>query len=162
TRVSNELGAGNPNQAKHAMVVTLKLSILLAVAVVVSLSLGHDIWAGFFSDSHSINKKFAEMTPLLIPSIAVDAIQGVLSGAVRGCGWQRVTVLANLGSFYFIGMPIAIVLGFKFHLYVQGLWIGLICGLCCQACTLMLITFYKKWANIDLLEKNNSETQLSV
>ncbi|MFQ6669036.1 hypothetical protein Gotur_034439 [Gossypium turneri] len=119
TRVSNELGAGNPNQAKHAMVVTLKLSILLAVAVVVSLSLGHDIWAGFFSDSHSINKKFAEMTPLLIPSIAVDAIQGVLSGAVRGCGWQRVTVLANLGAFYFIGMPIAIVLGFKFHLYVK-------------------------------------------
>ncbi|KAG8472366.1 hypothetical protein CXB51_034234 [Gossypium anomalum] len=150
TRVSNELGAGNPSQAKHAMLVTLKLSILLAVAVVVSLALGHDIWAGFFSDSHSINKKFAEMTPLLIPSIAVDAIQGVLSGAVRGCGWQRVTVLANLGAFYFIGMPIAIVLGFKFHLYVKGLWIGLICGLCCQACTLMLITFYKKWAKIDL------------
>ncbi|KAB2049230.1 hypothetical protein ES319_A13G162200v1 [Gossypium barbadense] len=162
TRVSNELGAGNPNQAKHAMEVTLKLSILLAVAVVVSLALGHDIWAGFFSDSHSINKKFAEMTPLLIPSIAVDAIQGVLSGAVRGCGWQRVTVLANLGAFYFIGMPIAIVLGFKFHLYVKGLWIGLICGLCCQACTLMLITFYKKWAKIDLLGKDNSETQLSV
>ncbi|KAG4166655.1 hypothetical protein ERO13_A13G146533v2 [Gossypium hirsutum] len=162
TRVSNELGAGNANQAKHAMKVTLKLSILLAVAVVVSLALGHDIWAGFFSDSHSINKKFAEMTPLLIPSIAVDAIQGVLSGAVRGCGWQRVTVLANLGAFYFIGMPIAIVLGFKFHLYVKGLWIGLICGLCCQACTLMLITFYKKWAKIDLLGKDNSETQLSV
>lgn len=81
TRVSNELGAGNPNQAKHAMVVTLKLSILLALAVVVSLALGHNNWAGFFSDSHSIKKKFAEMTPLLIPSIALDAIQGVLSGS---------------------------------------------------------------------------------
>ncbi|XWS28022.1 hypothetical protein CRYUN_Cryun25bG0030400 [Craigia yunnanensis] len=127
TRVANELGAGNPNRAKHAMGVTLKLSILIALAVVLTLAFGHDIWAGFFSDSPSIIKKFAEMTPLLAVSIAIDAIQGVLSGfktirnfcfdsiisefdvtaVVRGCGWQQLAVWANLGSFYFIGMPIA-------------------------------------------------------
>ncbi|GMI78260.1 ABERRANT LATERAL ROOT FORMATION 5 [Hibiscus trionum] len=54
TRVSNELGAGNPNKAKHAMAVALKLSILLVLAVVLSLALGHDIWYGFFSNSKSI------------------------------------------------------------------------------------------------------------
>ncbi|KAK8651870.1 hypothetical protein V6N13_141447 [Hibiscus sabdariffa] len=81
TRVSNELGAGNPKRAKHAMVVTLKLSVLLALAVALILAFGHGIWVGFFSDSPSIIKKFAEMTPLLIVSIAIDAIQGVLSGS---------------------------------------------------------------------------------
>ncbi|KAK8651865.1 hypothetical protein V6N13_141444 [Hibiscus sabdariffa] len=40
TRVSNELGAGNPNKAKHAMAVTLKLSILVAVAMALTLLLG--------------------------------------------------------------------------------------------------------------------------
>ncbi|KAK8519949.1 hypothetical protein V6N12_003915 [Hibiscus sabdariffa] len=80
TRVSNELGAGNPDKAKQAMTVTLKLSVLLALVVVLTLVLGHNIWSGFFSDSHSIMKKFAQMTPLLAVSIAVDAIQGVLSG----------------------------------------------------------------------------------
>ncbi|PPD76373.1 hypothetical protein GOBAR_DD26705 [Gossypium barbadense] len=119
TRVSNESGAGNPNRAKHAMTVTLKLSILLALVVVLTLALGHDIWAGFFSDSHSIIKQFAQLTPLLIVSIVIDAIQGVLSGVARGCGWQRLAVLVNLGAFYFIGMPIASVLGFKFKLYVK-------------------------------------------
>ncbi|KAE8677308.1 MATE efflux family protein ALF5 [Hibiscus syriacus] len=80
TRVSNELGAGNPKRAKHAMIVTLKLSVLVALAVVLSLALGHNAWVGLFSNSHSIIKKFAEMTPLLLVSIAIDAIQGILSG----------------------------------------------------------------------------------
>ncbi|KAK8620430.1 hypothetical protein V6N13_066908 [Hibiscus sabdariffa] len=119
TRVSNELGAGNPKRAKHAMIVTLKLSVLLALAVALILAFGHRIWVGFFSNSPLIIKKFAEMTPLLIVSIAIDAIQGVLSGVARGCGWQNMVVLANLGTFYFIGMPIAILLGFKFKLYVK-------------------------------------------
>ncbi|KAK8638264.1 hypothetical protein V6N13_136700 [Hibiscus sabdariffa] len=80
TRVSNELGAGNPDKAKQAMTVTLKLSVLLALVVVLTLALGHNIWSGFFSDSRSIIEKFAQMTPLLAVSIAIDAIQGVLSG----------------------------------------------------------------------------------
>ncbi|KAK8507424.1 hypothetical protein V6N13_141445 [Hibiscus sabdariffa] len=119
TRVSNELGAGNPNKAKHAMTVTLKLSVLLALVEALMLAFGHGVWAGFFSNSHSIIMKFAGMTPLLIVSIAIDSIQGVLSGAARGCGWQNLAVLANLGTFYFIGMPIAAVLGFKSELYVK-------------------------------------------
>ena len=80
TRVSNELGAGNPNRAKSAMAVTLKLSVLLALIVVLALGFGHNIWAGFFSDSHEIIQEFASMTPLLTISIIADSVQGVLSG----------------------------------------------------------------------------------
>lgn len=80
TRVSNELGAGNSEKAKHAMKVTLKLSIILAVAVVLALGFGHDIWAASFSDSSIIIKEFASITPLLVISIVVDSIQGILSG----------------------------------------------------------------------------------
>ena len=78
--MSNELGAGNPEQAKNAMAVTLKLSMLLALAVVLFLGFGHDIWAGLFSDSSAIIKKFSSMTPLLAISIIADSVQGVLSG----------------------------------------------------------------------------------
>lgn len=80
--MSNELGEGNPDQAKNAMAVTLKLSVLLGVLVVLALALGHNIWAGFFSDSTSIIKQFAYMTPFLAISIMLDSVQGVLSA-----GW---------------------------------------------------------------------------
>ena len=45
TRVSNELGAGNPDRARSAMNVTLKLTVALALCVVVALSFGHNLWA---------------------------------------------------------------------------------------------------------------------
>lgn len=80
TRVSNELGAENPQQAKHAMMVTLKLSVLAALAVVLLLAFGHDIWAGFFSNSSVIIKEFALLTPFLMVSIAIDFLQAILSG----------------------------------------------------------------------------------
>lgn len=80
--MSNELGAGNPAQAKHAMLVTLKLCVLLTLAVVLVLAFGHNVWAGFFSDSSLIISKYASMTSLLIVSIVLDFSQGVLSGCL--------------------------------------------------------------------------------
>lgn len=155
TRVSNELGAGHPDKAKSAMLVSLKLSGLLAVLVVVGLGFGHGLWARSFSDSSEIINSFASMTPLLALSIMLDALQGVLSGVARGCGWQHIAVYVNLAMFYFVGMTIAALLAFKFNLYVKGLWIGLICGLSCQAATLLLITLRTKWTKLQLSE--NSE-----
>ncbi|TQD79720.1 hypothetical protein C1H46_034748 [Malus baccata] len=103
TRVSNELGAGNPDKAKKAMVVTLKLSVLLAFLVDLALAVGHNLWAGLFSDSRAIIKLFAYMTPFLAISVLADSVQGV----ARGCGWQHLAVYVNLGTFYLIRMTIA-------------------------------------------------------
>ncbi|XP_044482847.1 protein DETOXIFICATION 19-like isoform X4 [Mangifera indica] len=158
TRVSNELGAGNVSQAKNAMAVTLKLSIFLALIVVLALAFGHNIWASFFSDSSEIIKQFASLTPLLAISIMFDSVQGVLSGVARGCGWQHLAVWANLATFYFIGMPIAVLLGFKLKLHASGLWIGLICGLSSQASSLLLISMCRNWTKMAILASRETET----
>ncbi|KAG4149729.1 hypothetical protein ERO13_D05G351800v2 [Gossypium hirsutum] len=150
TRVSNELGAENPRKAKTAMAVSLKLSILLALTVVVALAFGHNIWAAYFTNTASIINQFASITPFLLISITIDSFQGILSGVARGSGWQVLAVWANLGTFYLIGMPVAGLLAFKFKLYGKGLWIGLICGLSCQAAALLLITLCRKWTKIEL------------
>ncbi|KAJ4726339.1 Protein DETOXIFICATION [Melia azedarach] len=83
-------------------------------------------------------------------SITFDSVQGVLAGVARGSGWQHLAVWANLVTLYLIGMPIAVLLGFKLKLYAKGLWIGLICGLFCQASTLLLITLRRKWTKMDI------------
>ncbi|KAJ8747573.1 hypothetical protein K2173_014357 [Erythroxylum novogranatense] len=157
TRVSNELGAGNPDRAKSAMLVALKFSVLLALVIVLALVFGHNIWAGLFSDSAKIMKEFASMTPLLAISITLDSVQGILSGVTRGRGWQHLAVYANLVTFYFIGVPISCLLGFKLKQYVKGLWIGLVCGLGSQAATLLFITVRTKWTKVDLPENVDNE-----
>jgi MATE family multidrug resistance protein len=78
--VSNELGAGNIDKAKKAVKVTLMLSILLGVTFLLLLGLGHNLWAGLFSNSETVISEFASMTPLLIGSVVLDSTQGVLSG----------------------------------------------------------------------------------
>ncbi|KAL2496370.1 MATE efflux family protein ALF5 [Forsythia ovata] len=157
TRVSNELGAGNPDRAKRAMTVTLKLTILLALCVVIALSFGHNLWASSFSGSPVIINAYATMTPFLVLSILCDFIQGILSGVARGCGWQHLAMCINLATFYLIGMPIAGLLGFKFKLYAKGLWIGLICGLSVQTIGLLLLTRFTKWTRIDLSQPSSQK-----
>ncbi|KAM6584718.1 hypothetical protein CsatB_011720 [Cannabis sativa] len=153
TRVSNELGAGRPDRAKSAMIVTLKLCGVLSLILILALGFGHNIWAGLFSDSSEILKLFASLTPLLAISIVIDSLQGILSGVVRGCGWQQTAVYVNLGTFYFIGMTSAAILAFKFKLYVKGLWTGMACGMLCQAFTLMLIIMCTQWTKLQLAEE---------
>lgn len=78
--MSNEIGAGNIEKAKNAVTVTLKLSVFLAVAVVLILSFGHNIWASMFSSSQAIIQEYAYMAPFVAASILFDSAQGVLSG----------------------------------------------------------------------------------
>ncbi|KAK2423627.1 protein DETOXIFICATION [Trifolium repens] len=162
TRVSNELGASQPERAKHAMGVTLKLSLLLGFCFVLILLFGHDIWIQLFSNSPMIKKEFASITPLLAISILLDSIQGVLSGVARGCGWQHLAVYVNLTTFYLIGLPISCLLGFKTNLQYKGLWIGLICGLVCQTGTLLLLTRHAKWTKLNLSGEKDKDQPIEV
>lgn len=41
------------------------------------------------------------------------------TGVARGCGWQHLVVFINLGTFYFIGMLVAALLGFKTTLHAK-------------------------------------------
>ncbi|KAJ4887203.1 MATE efflux family protein ALF5 [Raphanus sativus] len=150
TRVSNELGAGNVEGAKKATSITVKLSLVLALGLVVALLVGHDGWVGLFSSSHVIKEEFASLRFFLAATITLDSVQSVLSGVARGCGWQRVVTLINLGTFYLIGMPIAAFCGFKLRLYAKGLWIGMIIGIFCQCSSLMLVTIFRKWKKLDV------------
>ncbi|KAJ4745571.1 Protein DETOXIFICATION [Rhynchospora pubera] len=150
TRVSNEIGAGNIQRAKNAVSVTLKLSVFLAATVIILLAFFHDLWASLFSNSQDIITAFAHMTPFLATSILFDSAQGVLSGVSRGCGWQHLAAWTNLVAFYFIGMPLALLFGFKLGFYGKGLWMGLICGLVCQSATLLIITLRIKWTKTSL------------
>lgn len=45
----------------------------------------------------------------------------------RGCGGQHLVVYINLAMFYLIGMPIAVVLGFKLKQYAKVTNTAFIC-----------------------------------
>jgi MATE family multidrug resistance protein len=58
-----------------------------------------------------------------------DGVQAVAAGALRGAGDVRFPFVANVVAHWFVGFPVALILGFALHGGARGLWWGLTCGL---------------------------------
>ncbi|KAM3363267.1 protein DETOXIFICATION 14 [Capsicum galapagoense] len=147
TRVSNELGAGNPEAARMSVLSVTVLGLAEAIVACVVLLCSCRILGYAFSNEKEVVDYLRDMTPLLCLLIGTDCIQAVLSGVARGCGWQHLGAYVNLGSYYLVAIPIAILLGFFLHLKGKGLWIGLNAGSIVQSLLFSLITCLTDWQN---------------
>jgi MATE family multidrug resistance protein len=58
-----------------------------------------------------------------------DGVQGVAAGALRGAGDVRFPFVANVAAHWFVGFPVALILGFGLGWGAPGLWWGLTAGL---------------------------------
>ncbi|XP_074316585.1 protein DETOXIFICATION 16-like [Silene latifolia] len=145
TRVSNELGAGHPRIARLAVSVVLFLAITEGIVVGVVLISIRNIWGYAYSNEKEVIRYVAIMLPILAASNFLDGIQSVLSGVARGCGWQKIGAFINLGSYYIVGIPLAIFLAFVLHVGGKGLWLGIICALAVQVVLLFIITVRTDW-----------------
>ncbi|OIW11936.1 hypothetical protein TanjilG_02143 [Lupinus angustifolius] len=145
TRISNELGAGNPKAARLAVFVVLAMTLIVAIIVGTVIILIRNVWGYAYSDEVEVVKYVAIMMPILATSNFLDSFQCVLSGVARGCGWQKIGAIVNLGSYYLVGIPAAIVLAFVLHIGGKGLWLGIVSALIVQAMSLLIITIRTNW-----------------
>ncbi|KAL5724996.1 Protein DETOXIFICATION 16 [Ranunculus cassubicifolius] len=145
TRVSNELGAGRPQIAYLAVKVVLFLAITEGLLFSITMMLVRHVWGYAYSDEKEVINYFAAIVPVLTVSSFLDGIQSVLSGNARGCGWQKIGAFVNLGAYYLVGIPAAVLLAFVFHLGGRGLWLGIICALFVQVVCLLIITLRTNW-----------------
>ena len=67
-----------------------------------------------------------------------DGIQAVGAGALRGTGDTKFAFVANVVGHWFVGIPIALWLGFAAGYGVVGLWWGLCAGLSAVAVLLFV------------------------
>lgn len=145
TRVSNELGAGRPQAAKIALAAVIVLSVAEVVLASISLLAVRHVWGYAFTYEKEVATYVAEIIPILCLTIIMDGTQAVLSGVARGSGWQHIGAYVNLGAYYLVGIPAALLLGFALHLKGKGLWTGLVAGATVQSISLSLITGFTNW-----------------
>ncbi|KAJ6375858.1 hypothetical protein OIU77_000761 [Salix suchowensis] len=145
TRVSNELGAQRPYLARLAVRVVIAIAVTEGIVVGIVLILIRNVWGYAYSNEIQVVKYVAVMLPVVATSNFLDGLQCVLSGVARGCGWQKIGAYINLGSYYLVGIPIAILLAFVFHVGGKGLWLGIICALVVQVLSLATITVRTNW-----------------
>ncbi|KAK9162412.1 hypothetical protein Syun_003314 [Stephania yunnanensis] len=116
TRVSNELGAGHPQAARLAVRAAVFIVVTAAVSVVSIMLLMHRMLGYCYSNETEVVQYIARIIPLLAISHSLDGIQSVFSGATRGCGRQKLGALINLGAYYLVGVPSAVLFAFFFKI----------------------------------------------
>ncbi|KAI3497854.1 hypothetical protein L1887_33442 [Cichorium endivia] len=149
TRVSNELGAGNPCGARMAVYVVLILAIIETSVLSTSVFFSRRVFGYIFTNEKEVIDYVTKMAPLLCLNIIMDSFQGTLSGVARGVGWQHLGAYINLAAFYLAGIPVAALLGFCTSLRGVGLWIGILVGAAIQLILLTTVTIctnYEKQA----------------
>ncbi|KAI4381220.1 hypothetical protein MLD38_007315 [Melastoma candidum] len=144
-RVSNELGAGNPQVAKLSVVVVNATGILITVVLCVIILIFQVGLSELFTSDAEVIEAVLDLIPLLTISVFLNAIQPILSGVAIGSGWQAVVAYVNLATYYIIGLPVGCVLGFKTSLGVAGIWWGMIIGVLLQTVTLIFLTIRTNW-----------------
>lgn len=87
TRVSNELGAENPQAAQLAASVVMVLAVTEAVIVGTILFCCRYVLAYAFNSDKDVVNYVSELVPLLSFSIIMDSLQSVLSGELFPSGF---------------------------------------------------------------------------
>ncbi|KAK1582921.1 hypothetical protein Q3G72_019543 [Acer saccharum] len=144
-RVSNELGSGSSKAAKFSIVVTVLTSFIIGLVLFVFFLLLRGRLAYIFTSNPEVARAVADLSPLLAFSILLNSVQPVLSGVAVGAGWQSIVAYVNIASYYLIGIPIGIVLGYVIKMEVKGVWIGMLFGTFVQTVVLIIITWRTDW-----------------
>ncbi|XP_024177905.1 protein DETOXIFICATION 49 [Rosa chinensis] len=126
TRVGNELGADRPKQALMASVVALACAIFTGI-VAMSFMIGmRNVWGGMFTSDQAIISLVASVLPVVGLCELGNCPQTTVCGVLRGCARPTLAAYINFGSFYGVGLPAALMLGFGVELGLLGLWLGLL------------------------------------
>ncbi|KAJ0080129.1 hypothetical protein Patl1_23592 [Pistacia atlantica] len=66
-------------------------------------------------------------------------------GVAVGAGRQTVVAYVNICCYYFIGIPVGIILAYVANMKVKGIWIGMLLGVVTQVLVLGYITYKTDW-----------------
>ncbi|XP_050899716.1 protein DETOXIFICATION 40, partial [Lathyrus oleraceus] len=145
SRVSNELGAGNPKSASFSVLVVTVISFIISIIITLLVIALRDVISYIFTDGEEVSTAVSDLCPLLALSIVLNGVQPVLSGVAVGCGWQRFVAYVNVGCYYEIGIPLGSILGFYFKFGAKGIWLGMLAGTILQTIILVWSTFRTDW-----------------
>ncbi|XP_031282671.1 protein DETOXIFICATION 27-like [Pistacia vera] len=144
-RVANELGAGNANGAKFATIVSVLNSLLVGLFFWSIIMAIPEKLAVIFTSTSAVITMVNDLALLLACTILLNCIQPVLSGAAVGSGWQAIVAFINISSYYLVGLPLGVLLGWLLQFNITGIWTGMICGTVVQTLILSIITIKCEW-----------------
>ena len=144
--VGGEIGAGNPTMAKKHAISHVTYAVLVVAIIVVAIKFNEDAVAGIFTSDPKDIVYIHEVLDLISAYIMFDAIHGVNSGIVRALGKQFLASVVTIICIYALGLPLALVFGFKMEMGVRGFWLGFTVAIICQDIFVTIVIVCSNWA----------------
>jgi len=146
-RVGHAAGRTDAAGVRRAGFAAALLGIVLGIIVTIAVSLGRFAIARFFLGGTGGNADatiaLAAMLLLVGTTFFItDALQAIVSGALRGLKDTRLPLLFAVIGYWIIGFPAAWALAFRADLGAIGLWIGLSIGTTVHA-GLLILRFWR-------------------
>ena len=145
-RVGRFAGQGNVVELRRAALAALALSgVAVALSVVVYLGAGRWIVAAFLDSDDAQTPAILTLGVALMGVAAlfqlVDGAQVMALGFLRGVQDTRWPMVLAAISYWGVGIPASLLLGFTFGFGPVGIWLGLVIGLA-VASVLLMVRFY--------------------
>ncbi|GKU98971.1 hypothetical protein SLEP1_g11900 [Rubroshorea leprosula] len=126
TRVGNELGAKQPGKAKTASVIAISCSVLTSIIAMSFMTTMRNTWGQIFTTDEATLSLTAAVMPVVGLCELGNCPQTTGCGVLRGSARPSLGANINLGSFYGVGLPVAMLMGFGMDMGLLGLWLGLL------------------------------------
>ena len=140
--ISRALGAKDDRllQAYPLCAILIGLLAMMVISACYAI-FNHALVMLFLGHINANTLKVAHIAESMLTITAVyqlfDVVRIVVNGCLRGLHDVYVPLLISFIGYWLIGLPIAAVLGFVFHLGAVGMWLGLASSI--VVCTLMMV-----------------------
>ncbi len=137
-RVGQAAGRRDPPGVRLAAGAGLGLSLCSQTVSAALMLLIPAHLAAIYTDDPAVIAIAVELLFLAAIFQLSDGVQVSCAGILRGLNDTRVPMLITVVAYWLVGLPLGVVLGFRFGLGARGMWIGLIAGLTAAAVLLAL------------------------
>ncbi|OVA17268.1 Multi antimicrobial extrusion protein [Macleaya cordata] len=146
-RVGHELGADQPTRAQWATIIGLGIAALCGfLAFAFTTSVRNVLGKIFTCDPQTL-----ALTSIALPILGFSELgncpQTAACGVLMGSARPKVGANINFISFYLIGLPVAILLGFGLKTGFRGLWHGLVAAQISCLCMMVYTLVRTDWKN---------------
>ncbi|EYU22869.1 hypothetical protein ABFS82_03G108300 [Erythranthe guttata] len=125
-RVGNELGGGKPYKAKLAAIVALICAFGVGFINIIWTVIFREKWGELFTKDEMLKSLVSSVLPIIGLCELGNCPQTTGCGILRATARPVWAARINLGSFYFVGTPVALGLAFWLGFGFSGLWLGLL------------------------------------
>lgn len=118
-------GAGNFVDLRRYAVSGVVVSVAFMAMCAVGFILFPTFWVNIFTHDVTLVKICVPILFVMGIFQIFDGLQVSLGGIFKGIKQTRIVMIGGLIAYWVIGLPLGLVLAFKYHMALYGFWVGL-------------------------------------